>query len=197
MYKHILVALDGSANAEVVLPYAEALASKFDSRVTLLRATTPAVDLIPPGAIGMVAGDLTAYGRVPPQIAYDEAEAVMDAESKEAAAYLTGLADRLTQQGIRAQVDITNARASEAILRRADELGADLVAMTTHGRSGLARALLGSVADEVVRRSNVPVLLVRVTGDAGDLPREGEADAERPDTTDDTTNNTVGGDTNG
>jgi nucleotide-binding universal stress UspA family protein len=171
MYQHIRVALDGSANAERVLPHVEALASKFGSRVTLLRATTPAIDLIPPGALGMPVGDLSAYGRVPPEVAYDQVELTVEAEGKEAAAYLTGVAERMKAGGVEAQVDYPNDRASDAILDRSAELGVDLIAMTTHGRSGLARALLGSVADEVVRRSTCPVLLVRATGDEGDEER--------------------------
>ena len=166
MYEHILVALDGSANAEHVLPYVQALASKFGSRVTLLRATTPDVDLIPPGTAGMPVGDLTAYGRVPPELAYDQIELIMGAEAKEAAVYLTSVAERMRADGLDVQIDYPNDHATDAIIDRANALGADLIAMTTHGRSGLARALLGSVADEVVRRSRCPVLLVRVTGDA-------------------------------
>jgi nucleotide-binding universal stress UspA family protein len=189
MYEHILVALDGSANAERVLPHVQALASKFGSRVTLLRATTPAIDLIPPGAVGMPAGDLTAYGRVPPELAYDQIEQTMDAESREAASYLTVLAERLRDAGVAAEVDYPNDRASEAILDQAIALGADLIAMTTHGRSGLARALLGSVADEVVRRSRCPVLLVRVTEDDAEANEQRQATTERRDTT--------GGNTNG
>jgi nucleotide-binding universal stress UspA family protein len=188
MYEHILVALDGSANAERVLPHVQALASKFGSRVTLLRATTPAIDLIPPGAVGMPAGDLTAYGRVPPELAYDQVELTIDAEAREAAAYLTGLADRMRDAGVEAEVDYPNDRASEAILARASTAGADLIAMTTHGRSGLARALLGSVADEVVRRSRCPVLLVRVNDDA-EANEEREAGAERQ--------SSIGGNANG
>lgn len=193
MYEHILVALDGSANAELVLPYVEALAARFGSRVTLLRATTPVADLIPPGAVGLAGGDLGTYGRVPPELVFDEAEQVMDAETKEAVAYLTGLADRLRAKGVEAHIDIPNDRPSDAILRRADELGADLIAMTTHGRSGLARALLGSVADEVVRRSKCPVLLVRVTGDQDGANHDSEAAAGRQNTP----RNTTGGNANG
>jgi nucleotide-binding universal stress UspA family protein len=189
MYEHILVALDGSANAERVLPYVQALASKLGSRVTLLRATTPAIDLIPPGAAGMPVGDLPAYGRVPPELAADQIELALDAETKAAAAYLTGVAERMREAGVEAQVDYPNDRASDAILTRAAQLGADLIAMTTHGRSGLARALLGSVADEVVRRSQCPVLLVRVTEDDAEANEESRAAGERPDT--------MGGEANG
>jgi nucleotide-binding universal stress UspA family protein len=194
MYEHILVALDGSANAERVLLHVQALAEKFGSRVTLLRATTPAVDLIPPGAVGMPAGDLTAYGRVPPQVAYDQVEQVIDAEANEAAAYLTGVAERLREAGVEAQVDYPNDRASDAILGQANALGAGLIAMTTHGRSGLARALLGSVADEVVRRSRCPVLLVRVTEDEAEANEDRNAAARRQSTSEEEKD---GGNTNG
>ena len=189
MYEHILVALDGSANAERVLPHVQELAAKLGSRITLLRATTPAIDLIPPGAAGMPVGDLPAYGRVPPELAADQIEMVVDAETKEAAVYLAGVAQRLSDSGLQVQVDYPNDRASDAILRRAEELGAGLIAMTTHGRSGLARALLGSVADEVVRRSKCPVLLVRVTDDEAEADEERGAVSDRP--------NSVGGEANG
>jgi nucleotide-binding universal stress UspA family protein len=189
MYEHILVALDGSVLAEQVLPHVQALASKFGSQVTLLRATTPAIDLLPPGAVGMPAGDLTAYGRVPPELAYDQVESAINAEAQEAAAYLERVAKRLREAGVEVHLEYPNDRATDAIVDRANALGAGLIAMTTHGRGGLARALLGSVADEVVRRSRCPVLLVRINED--EAAPEGDNEAIRTEGT------ATGGNANG
>ena len=75
--------------------------------------------------------------------------------------YLGGIADRLKQKGINARSEVRFGNSAEEIILFADELSADTVAMSTHGRSGIARWAMGSVADRVLRRGNTPLLLVR------------------------------------
>jgi nucleotide-binding universal stress UspA family protein len=75
--------------------------------------------------------------------------------------YLNRVKQRLAKDGIDVDTEQPEGRAAEAIVASARKHQADLIAMTTHGRSGLGRALLGSVADEVVRTAPCPVLLVR------------------------------------
>ncbi len=152
-YERILVALDGSEAAEKVLPYVQVLAGRFGSTVILLRAVPP-----PDAALASTA----AAPLVPPipAPAYD-LTAVIEAEAEQAAQYLRAVAERLEAAGVRVQVEQPEGRPAEVIIERARALGVGLIAMTTHGRSGLARAVLGSVADEVVRRSTCPVLLMR------------------------------------
>jgi nucleotide-binding universal stress UspA family protein len=82
--------------------------------------------------------------------------------------YVSGMADRLRDVGVQAdgmattggiQQPVTSV--ADAIMRSADEVGADLIVMSTHALTGPARALLGSVADMVVRNAHRPVLLPR------------------------------------
>ncbi len=163
MYENILVALDGSELAEQVLPHVQALAEKFGSAVTLLRATLSPEELIPPSGMAMPMGDLAAYGNIAGASAIEDYDAVAQAEKSETSTYLEGVAERLKGHGFSVTTEQAEGHASKVIIDRAKGLTAGLIAMTTHGRSGLARALVGSVADDVVRHSSCPVLLVRVS----------------------------------
>jgi nucleotide-binding universal stress UspA family protein len=158
VYQRILVALDGSDVAERALPHAEALAEKFGATLVLVRATTaPAEIMAAEAGAGVIP--------VSPMVA-DPVE-VTAAERRDAAAYLRGVAERLRAHGRTVEVDEPEGRAGEAIVARAEEGEADLIAMTTHGRGGIGRAFFGSVADEVLRHAPCPVLLVRVTEPGG------------------------------
>jgi nucleotide-binding universal stress UspA family protein len=156
MYRHILVPLDGSELAEQVLPHVEALAGKFGSAITLLRAT-PIPDIAAvPAPLGMpMTPPMTPYsGEM-----YGEA---IEAEQRQAHEYLTVLVERLGGAGIRVEMEVVDGDAVDTIVERATALGVELIAMTTHGRTGLERLLLGSVAEEVIRRAPCALLLVRV-----------------------------------
>jgi nucleotide-binding universal stress UspA family protein len=152
MYHRILVALDGSALAEQVLPHAEALCEKFGATLVLLHATIPPTDLVVAEA---------AIGVVPVSPAVTDPAELTAADQREAVAYLQAAADRVGS-GVAVEFDQPEGETAEAIVTRARDLGADLIAMTTHGRGGLGRAVFGSVADEVLRHAPCPVLLVRV-----------------------------------
>jgi nucleotide-binding universal stress UspA family protein len=80
----------------------------------------------------------------------------------EAINYLLDVQQRLEAHGLTVEWESPEGLASEVILRRARQLGVDLIAVTTHGRTGVDRMLLGSVAEEVLRRAPCPVLLTRV-----------------------------------
>jgi nucleotide-binding universal stress UspA family protein len=155
MYTHILVALDGSDLAERVLVYVQPLVEKFGSKVTLIRATTSTETFIAATAGDQVAGAWPAVD--PVELAEEEQE--------DTASYLQGLAQRLGQQGLTVDFEEPQGDAADTVVRRAAALGADLIAMTTHGRTGLGRLLLGSVAEGVIRHAPCPVLLVRVNED--------------------------------
>lgn len=161
MYSQILVALDGSPLAEQILPHVEALAGRFGSMVTLFRAVTP------PSAI--MAGSASGVEPVVPGI-LDPAPLV-EAEQKEATAYLKAIAERLGQGGLQVRCQTTIGPAGSALLEQVATVGADLIAMTTHGRGGLGRLVFGSVADEVLRHSSCPILLVRAADDQPRPPR--------------------------
>jgi nucleotide-binding universal stress UspA family protein len=89
-------------------------------------------------------------------------QVVAEAEPGTIEDYLRGAAQGLHDQGISVAIEYPEGRPSEVIIVRASQLGIDLIAMTSHGRGGLGRAVFGSVADEVLRQAPCPVLLVRV-----------------------------------
>jgi nucleotide-binding universal stress UspA family protein len=70
----------------------------------------------------------------------------------------------LEARGLAVEIDFLEGNASEVILRRARQIRADLIAITTHSHTGIDRVMFGSVAEEVLRRASCPVLLVRVRG---------------------------------
>ena len=157
MYEQLLVALDGSPAAERVLDHVMALASAFGSHVTLLRATvSPEMVLAEEGV-----GDATT-GQLAPTI---DPEPIINADADTAVSYLSDVAARLRSRNVNVSMEHPGGPASQVIVERAAELGASLILMTTHGRSGLGRAIFGSVADDVLRHAPCPVLIVRIPHD--------------------------------
>lgn len=75
--------------------------------------------------------------------------------------YLEALAEKVTERGVRVSSDIRFGKAAEKILEHAGEMHASLIAMSTHGRTGLGRVIRGSVAEAVLREANVPVFMAR------------------------------------
>jgi nucleotide-binding universal stress UspA family protein len=145
-FRRILVPLDGSALAEEAIGYALAVGDRASTRYTLLRVVIPALvvgsPFIEPGV----------------HIADEDLEEQMEAARR----YLDRVAERLRRDG--ADVDtvvVAHPSPAAAILELADSEGADLVCLATHGRTGLSRILLGSVADKVLRAATTPVLLCR------------------------------------
>ncbi len=149
MYGHILVPLDGSAMGEAALPHAEGLALKLGSSVLLLRVAN-----VPATLIGEVA---PMGGPMPPELI----EEAIQSETDEARDYLTRVAQRFKDAGLQAEWEVVEGDPGRAIIDTAHERNADLIVMATHGRSGLSRLVLGSVADRVLRDSHLPVLMVR------------------------------------
>ena len=141
-YKKILVCLDGSALAETALPHAQTLASDEDAEILLLRVSVnPAAE----------------FSFSDPAIAND---IIQELES-ESLAYMQSVRGRLQKAGFRTSFLICQGAIAETILNVAAEHGADVIVMSTHGRSGIQRWLLGSIADRVVTHSDRPVMLIR------------------------------------
>jgi nucleotide-binding universal stress UspA family protein len=132
----ILVPLDGSPADEAVVALVEALAPP-GADVVLLHARTPA----------LARGRAAAYHRV-------------GGRRPSLERHLRRFQDRLAQAGLRARVTIRTGEPVREILAAAAREEAGLIAMATRGRRGLSRLLLGSLAEEVVRRARVPVLVV-------------------------------------
>lgn len=148
MYKRVLVPLDGSELAEAILPFMEQVAGPLDVEVVLLH-------VIEPPSAGEV---IASAGVVSPD--------VWRMKELEAKQYLAGVEQRLGGKGLRVQRRLQLGRAADEIIAMATALGADLIAMTTHGHSGIARLLFGSVAEAVLRASSVPVLMFRATAES-------------------------------
>ena len=84
--------------------------------------------------------------------------------TEEAEGYLEKIREKLEAEGIRTETTVRYGFPAEEILAHINRGGVDLLAMTTHGRTGPARMVMGSVAEQVVRHSDIPVLLFRVAG---------------------------------
>jgi nucleotide-binding universal stress UspA family protein len=148
-FRRILVALDGSPRAEAALTAALDLIDGDGTELVLFRAVKPAP--VVHAAIDVLEG--TTGG-----IAYPERR--QDAES-----YLASLAAGVAARGIAVRpVAVVHAEPVTAILEQAEREPVDLIALATRGRGGALRALLGSVADKVVRRAELPVLICRPQG---------------------------------
>jgi nucleotide-binding universal stress UspA family protein len=151
----LLVPVDGTAGGVLGLAAAVGLARATGARLIL-------VDVVPPMPMWMYSSDASvgALGYFDP--AWEE-EALHSAES-----YVEGLAERLRKQGLRVETRALRGEVASTIHMVADETHTDMVVMSTHGYTGPARAVLGSVADAVVRTSHRPVLLVRRHGGSPD-----------------------------
>jgi len=149
----VLVPLDGSALAEQVLDTVRGFSQLVGASLLLLRVIQPVIL----GNYGINEG-IGTYGQ-------KLVEQLREAESKlrrEAEDYLEGVAQRLRAEGlvVRTRV-VCHEQPSAAILDQARTDGADLIALATHGRRGISRLFLGSVADKVLRGSSLPVLVQR------------------------------------
>jgi nucleotide-binding universal stress UspA family protein len=136
-----------------VLPYVEPIAARFGASLTLLEATPTPAD---------VAAAEAAAGAIPVSPPLVDPDRVAGAEQAGAADYLGRLADRLRGRGFTVERALAEGAPADAVVAHAERIGADLIAMATHGRSGLGRLVFGSVAEQVVRHAPCPVLLVRV-----------------------------------
>jgi len=153
MYNKILIPLDGSKTAEKVLPYARYLAGKFNIPVELLAV----VDI----------AEMAAH------ISAEKArllDTMIENGMRSSETYLRGVA--ATFHGAKVECTVEKGRAEDTIIEKGAIDNARLIAMATHGRSGLNRFLLGSVAEKVLRGAANPLLLVRATEEA---KSEGEA----------------------
>jgi nucleotide-binding universal stress UspA family protein len=144
VYKRAVVPLDGSPVAEAIIPFILEIAGPLDLEVVLLRVLQPIPPEVIEGSRHVVVEDVQARG--------------MDAEE-----YLAPIAAELRGKGVRVRTLVRRGEPAAEIVEAAREADADLIAMTTHGRSGLRRLIFGSVAEAVLRRAELPVFLMRMT----------------------------------
>jgi nucleotide-binding universal stress UspA family protein len=141
--RRILVPLDGSPVAEGILPSVARVARAMGGELILFQVS-----------IAHVSGWMTGEWYLPIHGALDTAE-------EDARAYLSTVVGRLKEQGLEAATATSVGSVADCIIEYAEANHVDLIAMCTHGRTGLARWTLGSVADRVLRAGSKPILLVR------------------------------------
>ncbi len=144
MYGTILVPLDGSHRAERILAHVEDLARHCNSTLVLLRVVEPDLNVL--HSTGAPAGFYSGM------IARLE---------EEAGAYLAGVSGQVRSSGLRVRTVVERGPVVTTIIEVAAREAADLVAMASHGRTGLHRVFYGSVAAGVLHRVDRPILLVR------------------------------------
>jgi nucleotide-binding universal stress UspA family protein len=146
----ILIPLDGSKIGEAALPYVKELLSALSPRVKVELTLLQVVSL------------LTHYvgaGEAVAPISYTEKE--MEQIKQEARDYLNKIGEGVRSKKVSVEIRVGVGNAAEEIIKVADEIDVDLIAMSTHGRSGISRWAFGSVTDHVLRGGHKPVLVVR------------------------------------
>jgi nucleotide-binding universal stress UspA family protein len=144
MYSTILVPLDGSRGAEAILPHVEQLAHRFDASVVFLQVIE---------TIGLSVGSDGAYLTLGPE--------EFKRRANRTETYLAALQDAFGEKGFDARTIIDCGPVLDAIMDAAKTEGTDLIALASHGRTGLSRVYYGSVAAGLLHRADCPLLLVR------------------------------------
>jgi nucleotide-binding universal stress UspA family protein len=145
-FRHIVCTLDGSPKSREILPFAQSLALLLGARVTLLRVIPLQFPLT---------STFTSHGTRESLGQEDQTVAARESLEAEAAS--------LRDSGLEVATEVLGgAHPPDGILDFAERSSADLIAMATHGRGGVARFILGSVADKVIRGGSIPVLLHRM-----------------------------------
>ena len=150
MFEKVLVPLDGSKVGEAALPVIERMVDQMAPgtrvEVTLLGVITLLRHWV-------VVGEASA----PVSYTEEELKVIQD----RVMGYLTRTGEVLKTKGVSVNVMVRTGNAADEILKAAEEIKAHLIAMSTHGRSGLRRLAFGSITDKVLRGSKIPVLMVR------------------------------------
>lgn len=147
--RRVLVPLDGSEMAETALPAAVSIAAAFGAAVFLV-LVVPTVETI--------SGERAAATRLMPTAA----AAVLDLEAAQGAAYLQATAARMAGRGVQIDTAVKRGDPTRALLDAAAPHDVDLIAMATHGHSGIAAVWAGSVASRIAAQSPRPILFIRI-----------------------------------
>jgi nucleotide-binding universal stress UspA family protein len=145
-FETLLIPLDGSELSEHAKEHAVEFGELFDSAYHLTRVVSYPIDITSPYL---------------PHTAQLNQQVLADAKVN-AAQYLEAHADNMRRRGLRVTTSVAiDAQPGSGVLAEAEAVGAEMVAMATHGRKGLSRTILGSAADKIVRGLHIPVLLYR------------------------------------
>jgi len=150
MFSKVLVPLDGSKVGEAAIPVLEQLISKL--------AAGTKVEVILIGVITLLR-HWVVVGEASAPVSYTEEELRLIKQRVED--YLVKTGESLKKKGVAVRPIVSTGNAADEIIKAADDTGADLIAMSTHGRSGLRRLAFGSITDKVLHHSRIPVLTVR------------------------------------
>ena len=157
MYKRILIPLDGSPTAAKALEQAEALAEKLDSTLILVRIVHTLGDLAQSAMPSLTTQAATSQDVI--------ARSESAGEQAESRAYIANLSEALQKRGLEVETHVAAGVPAPEIIKTAGNAGAELIVMTAYGAGGAhtrsQKAVFGGVADEVLRQSQVPVLLIR------------------------------------
>ncbi|MFD1633895.1 universal stress protein [Haloplanus ruber] len=144
MYRNILVPTDGSDASAAAVEHAVDLADRYDAHIYALYVV-----------------DSGSYG-----VLGESTPTVVEALREEGSQAVTSVEGTAADAGVEVDTAVVEGAVHRSILDHADEVGADLIVMGTHGRQGIDRYLLGSVTERIVRSSSVPVLTVRSSDDS-------------------------------
>lgn len=162
MYQKIMIPLDGSALAECVLPHAEAFIQGGMAKTAVL------IWVLEPLPAAMYGASVETFASAAQEdIFATNADywGKMEADRKSTAQeYVDRIAERFRHYGADIKCEVLEGRIAETLAGYAEHNNIDLVLIATHGRSGVNRWLMGSVADRVLHYSDVPVLMVRAPG---------------------------------
>jgi nucleotide-binding universal stress UspA family protein len=166
MFEKVLVPLDGSEIAETVIPFVEDIATRYSAEIILLRVVATPQDrwtakvFQPPLAVPGSTEDVVPA----PHPVYREQE--MESLRGEVERTLSGVKKRLSQAGLSVRVVVLFGRPADRIVEYATKEKVDLIAISTHGRTGFGRWAFGSVAKRIMRATAIPVLLIRPPSNA-------------------------------
>ena len=143
MYRKILVPLDGSKRAEKILPHVEELASRYKAKVIFLQVVEYKTITTPEGAFINLS-----------DLEFEQAK-------EQAEKHLAGIQGKFRGKNIETQTYVTYGPVVEGIIKIAAQEGVDLIALASHGRSGVSRVFYGSVAAGLLHRVDRPLLIIR------------------------------------
>jgi len=162
MFDRILVPLDGSRVGEAAIPVIRQLVDKL--------APTVQVEITLLAVIAILR-HWVVVGEASAPVSYTEEE--MGLIKQRVMDYLEQTAKTIRKEGVTVNTMVSTGNAGDEILKAADEIKADLIAMSTHGRSGIRRLAFGSITDRVIRSTNIPVLIVRAPEGITNEPQPG------------------------
>lgn len=153
MYAKIVVPLDGSELSEHSLPHATAIAKQFEATLHLVRVFE--MSALAAGAVPIADPSLAAAS-----VSSGVYEQAMEAEHEKVESYLKEVADRIKGDVAKLEYSVQHGSTVEILVSLVEQLPADLVVMTTKGEGGFKRFVFGSVTSDLLRRLEVPVLVV-------------------------------------